>query len=146
MGIVIRQAGEEDFAAIYKLIKEFAVFQKTPEKVTITPEQMASDKDIFRCIVAVDESGEIIGYATYYYVYFSWSGKAGYLDDLYVTMPYRKQAVGKILLEKVAAICKENNCKKLRWQVSKWNKNAIEFYKAIGAVLDDTEMNCDLYF
>jgi hypothetical protein len=38
-----------------------------------------------------------------------------------------------------------SQCKKMRWQVSKWNSDAITFYKSIGAVIDDVEINCDLY-
>ena len=35
-------------------------------------------------------------------------------------------------------------CKKLRWQVSNWNKNAIDFYKKMGASIDDMEINCEM--
>ncbi len=50
MDISIRKAIEQDFEEIFVLIKEFAVFQKTPEKVTITPDQMIQDKDMFQSL------------------------------------------------------------------------------------------------
>ena len=60
MKILIRKAYETDFPEIIDLIKEFALFQKTPEKVSISLGQMIKDKDIFRCLVAVVEN-EIVG-------------------------------------------------------------------------------------
>ena len=39
---------------------------------------------------------------------------------------------------------KESGCKTVRWLVSRWNVNAIEFYKSIGAEVYETEMVCVL--
>ncbi len=141
---VIRLSGAEDIPHIYSMIRDFAVFQQTPEKVSVTPEQMLADKDLFRCFVAENEQGEIIGFASFYFTYFSWSGRGLYLDDLYVKEAYRKQHAGSSLLNAVIDLAKKERCKKVRWQVSNWNKNAIDFYKKMGAVVDDTEINCDL--
>lgn len=144
MDISIRKATEQDFEEIFVLIKEFSVFQKTPEKVTVTPGQMIQDKDMFQCLVAVTGDKKIIGFASYFFTYYSWSGKGLYLDDLYVQDFFRKQQIGKKLLDAVIDIAKKENCKKVRWLVSGWNTNAIEFYKKMGAVIDSTDVNCDL--
>ena len=142
--IIIRKAVPADFAGILLLLKEFAQFQKTPQKVTITAEQMQAEKDLFQCMVAESVDGQIVGFITFFPAYYSWSGKAMYVDDLYVTEEYRKRRIGKMLLDTVIQMAKEENCKKVRWQVSHWNINAILFYKSIGALIDDTERNCDL--
>jgi len=143
MEIVIRKAESKDFEAVHKLIKEFAIFIKTPEKVKITPEQMRNDKDFFKCLVAVD--GErIIGFATYFFSYYSWTGKAIYLDDLYVSEEFRGNGIGSMLFDKVMELGKNENCFKMKWQVSNWNQKAQEFYKSRGAIIDDVEINCDL--
>ena len=144
MSITIRKADSSDFAAIFSLIKEFSIFQKTPEKVIITLEQMMADANIFQGFVAEKDNKDIIGFASFYFTYYSWSGRGLYLDDLYVTETYRNKGVGKMLLEKVIALAKNSQCKKVRWQVSKWNSNGIEFYKKMGATVDDMEANCDL--
>lgn len=144
MAIIIRKADQQDFATILRLIKEFAVFQKTPEKVTITLEEMIGDANLFQCFVAEAENKTIVGFASFFFTYYSWSGKALYLDDLYVKEAYRKLGIGKMFLEAVIAVAKNSQCKKIRWQVSKWNTNAIDFYKKIAASIDDTEINCDL--
>jgi hypothetical protein len=44
----------------------------------------------------------------------------------------------------VINLAKQEQCKKVRWQVSGWNSNAIAFYKKMGANIDSTEINCDL--
>jgi GNAT superfamily N-acetyltransferase len=142
--IMVRQANENDFPEIFSLIREFVVFQKTPEKLTLTLEQMKDEKRFFKAFVAVNESGKIVGFASYYFAYYSWSGKAIYLDDLYVTASSRGQNAGTRLLNALIELAKKNEFKKIRWQVSKWNSKAIDFYKKLGAEIDDTEMNCDL--
>lgn len=144
MNVTIRKANQQDFPTILALIKAFAIFQKTPEKVTITLEQMIASENLFQCFIAETGSKKIAGFASFYFVYNSWSGKGIYLDDLYVSDAFRKQGVGKLLLQAIIQLAKDEHCKKLRWQVSKWNANAIDFYKSIGAVIDDTEINCDL--
>ena len=144
MNISIRKANENDYPAILLLIKEFAIFQKTPEKVTITLDQMIKEKDFFRCIIAEDESIGIIGFATYFFAYYSWSGKTLYLDDLYVSTSFRGNKTGTRLLQEIISLAKREQCKKVRWQVSKWNTHAIDFYKKTGAIIDETEINCDL--
>ena len=145
MNCTIRKAAPADFEAIFFLIKEFALFQQTADKVSITLEQMHADKNLFQCFVATTSDGKIIGFATFFFAYYSWSGKALNLDDLYVTQQFRKQGIGKMLLDKVIALAKKEDCKKLRWQVSGWNTNAISFYKKIGAYIDGADINCDLY-
>jgi len=52
--------------------------------------------------------------------------------------------VGKQLLNKVLILAKESGCHKMRWQVSVWNSEAIDFYKSLGAIVDPVEQNCDL--
>lgn len=70
--------------------------------------------------------------------------QAIYLDDLYVQESSRKYGIGKRLLLAVIDFGKEHKCRTVRWQVSRWNINAIEFYKEIGAEVEDTEMICVL--
>ena len=143
MKIIIRAAKSSEFVDIHNLIKEFSEFIKTPEKVKITPEQMVLDEKYFKCLIATD-GNVILGFATYFFAYYSWTGKAIYLDDLYVRQKYRGQGIGSKLLDQIIEIGKTEDCYKVKWQVSNWNKKAQEFYKSRGAIIDDTEINCDL--
>lgn len=139
-------AKESEYWSVIQLIKEFAAFIKTPEKVSITVEQMIQDKEYFNCLVAVNESDEIVGFATYFYTFYSWTGKSLYLDDLFVPEQYRGKKIGSRLLDQAFEIAKRENCRKIRWQVSNWNAKAIAFYKQKGATIDETEINCDFVF
>ena len=140
----IRPATEADFEAILGLIKELALFEKAPEKVINTVEQMKAEQAYFQAWVAKKTDGEVIGFALFYFVYYTWVGKSLYLDDLYVKQAYRGHKIGSKLLDKVIEIGKQNECKRIRWQVLDWNTPAIEFYKKLGAGLDDEWINCDL--
>lgn len=144
MKVFVKRADEQDFPKILDLIKEFSVFQGAREKVTITLEQMIQERAYFQCFIAENEDKEVVGYVTFFFAYYSWTGKAVYLDDLYVREVFRKQGVGKQLLQSVIDFAKEEQCRKVRWQVSKWNANAIAFYNRMGAQIDEVEINCDL--
>lgn len=144
MNVFVKKANEQDFPRILNLIKEFSVFQGAPEKVTVTLEQMIKESAFFQCFIAENENKEVLGYVSFFFAYYSWTGKAVYLDDLYVREVFRKQGVGKMLLQSVIDFAKEEQCRKVRWQVSKWNANAIAFYKSMGAQIDEVEINCDL--
>lgn len=141
--VTIRKSTEHDLKAIFELIVDFAHFIKTPEKVTITLDQMMADKELFKCLVAEDDK-KIVGFASYYFTYFSWTGKASYLDDLYVIPAYRNQKIGTKLMDYFIEISKLENCKQARWQVSNWNKEAIAFYKKRGCKINEVDVNCDL--
>ena len=142
MNIILRKADENDFPVIISLIKEFSVFQKKPERVTITLEQMIKDKNNFQCIVAVIKK-EIVGFTTFFFTYYSWTGKGLYIDDLYVKESFRKQAIGTKLLGTIIDLAKDKQCKNVRWLVSNWNLNAIDFYKNMGATIDEVDLNCN---
>ena len=144
MPIAIREANEKDFTSILELLKEFSVFQGTPEKLTISLAQMLENKELFLCFIAETDNREIVGLASCFFAFYSWTGKALYLDDLYVKELFRNQGIGRNLLDMVIQHAKTQNCRKVRWQVSKWNTNAIGFYKNMGAVIDELEINCDL--
>ncbi len=144
MPFKIRLAAENDFTAIHILNKEFAQFIKTPQKFIITLEQMLEEQEYFQCLVVENKEGVIIGFATTFIAWYSWIGKSMYLDDLYIIEKYRGNKVGSQLMDAVFQLAREQNCKKVKWEVSKWNKNAIDFYKKMGAIIDDVNTNCDL--
>jgi len=141
--ITIRKADEKDFPAILDLIKELATFEKAPNKVTTTVEQMKKEKDFFHCLIAETEEKEIVGIALYFFAYYTFVGKSLYLPDLIVKESFRGRKIGTALLKKIFDLAKEQHCKKVRWRVHHLNKPAINFYKKAGAAIDDEWNNCD---
>ncbi len=144
MNIHITPIAEQDFEQLFQLIQEFATFQQMPEKVINSAAQMQQEKEFIHGFVAKDENVQIHGYVTFFFAYYTWTGKSLYMDDLYVSQTYRGQEIGTRLINKVIAHAREHNCYKLRWQVSNWNEPAIRFYESLGATVDRIELNCDL--
>lgn len=144
MHFKIRKAEEADFAKMIELFKEFAAFEMLPHKMVNSVDRMKDEKELFNCFVAETADKLIIGYVTCFFSYHTWIGKCLYMDDLYVKESFRKRGVGRELLNVVMEYAKEEKCHKLRWQVSSWNKNAQDFYRSIGAEIDNVELNCDL--
>lgn len=66
MEFTIRRAGEDDFPAILALINELAEYERSPDAVTNTVEQMHREKDHFRCFVAESPEHVILGMALYF--------------------------------------------------------------------------------
>jgi len=146
MTVNTRKIEQCDFPVLISLFKEFALFEKQPEKMINSVEQMLSEAEYLTGFVAVNSEDEVLGYVTYFWGYYTWIGKSLYMDDLYVRPNFRSTGVGTMLINEVIAFAKAENCKKLRWQVSEWNQPAIDFYKSLGANVDAVESNCDLVF
>jgi len=143
MDFNIRYATEEDFPAILSLIRELAAFEKAPEKVTNSVEQMKQEQELFRCLVAETGTREIVGIALYFFAYFTWVGKSLYVDDLYIKKTFRKQKIGSALLKRIFEVANSEGCKRVRWQVLSWNQPALQLYMKSGASIDGEWLNCD---
>ena len=144
----IRQAQRGDELAIYQLIKDLATFEKAPDEVTNTAEELAKhlfDNSICEAIVYELEN-EIVGFALYYISYSTWKGVCLYLEDFYVKPETRGLGVGSKLFDEVVEIAKEKKVKRMDWQVLDWNQSAIEFYKYKNAILDPEWVNGRIYF
>lgn len=139
--MIIRDASITDFDAVYALNQEFARLYKSEDKLTLTKEQLIADRDLFHCRVA-EVGGKVVGFSTCFMAYYTWVGKALYLDDLFVTESHRDQNIGDKLLNDVIEKAGELNCVRVVWQVSDWNKKAQAFYKRKGAIIERGELNC----
>ena len=149
MSIVIRDAVRGDVPAMFELIKELALYEKAPEQVTNTVEQMYIDgfgeNPIFGTIVSeVDD--EIVGMALYYHRYSTWKGKRLYLEDLIVSETMRGRGLGEKLLNAIIEKARQTACTGLMWQVLDWNEPAINFYKKFGARFDEGWVNVHIDF
>lgn len=142
--IHIEKATPNDVEAIFKLIYELAIYEKAPEKVSNSPEQLLKDgfgeHPLFVCFVA-KINNEIVGISFCYTRYSTWIGKCLYLEDLIVTEKQRGNGLGKALLEHTLNYAKENDYKRVNWQVLDWNISAINFYQTFNAQLDSEWVN-----
>jgi GNAT superfamily N-acetyltransferase len=137
----IRKGNPEDMEAVLGLIKELAVFEKEPDAVLITVEDLIRDGfglvPLFQVLVAEIEN-EIVGIALYYYRYSTWKGKTIHLEDLVVKEKMRGAGVGFALYSEIIKQGKKDKVRRIEWNVLDWNTPAIHFYKNSGAkILDD---------
>ncbi|MEM6845197.1 MAG: GNAT family N-acetyltransferase [Bacteroidota bacterium] len=149
MSINLRDGIKEDLPQVLQLIKELAEFEREPQEVEITLRELEQDgfgtKPVFDFFVAEDtEQNKIVGLALYFYSYSTWKGKCIYLEDLIVTEAYRGRGIGKQLLDQVIRKAKEEDARRVVWQVLDWNTPAIEFYKSLGASLLPEWVTCRL--
>ncbi len=144
----IRIAKRSDVPAIFALIQELALYEKAPEQVTNTAEQLSVDlfdEHLCEAIVAELDS-EIIGFALYYSSYSTWKGACLYLEDFYVKEEFRKLGIGQQLFDEIVLIAKARNVKRMDWQVLEWNEQAIRFYEKQQALLDPEWLNGRMFF
>lgn len=136
MSFTIRKGEKADMHSVLNLITELAVFEKEPDAVEITVDNLIedgfSDNPKFKVFVA-EENSTIIGIALFYERYSTWKGKTIHLEDLMVTENKRKLGAGKALYSAVLKYAYEHNFNRVAWEVLDWNSNAIEFYKSTGA-------------
>ena len=144
MKYTVRKGKLEDCNSYLKLIQELADYEKAPNEVAITVEDLKKDgfgaNRIFGSFTAIQDN-EVIGMAIYYEKYSTWKGRSLYLEDLIVTESKRGIGAGKALFEAVMIEAKTRNCGRMEWQVLDWNQPAIDFYKSYGAELDSTWVN-----
>ena len=147
MNVIIRKAIKEDIPFVLDLIKELALYEKAPQEVTNTVEEMVkdgfSDHPVYFCDVA-ELNGSVVGIAIYFIKYSTWKGKAIYLDDILVTEKMRGKGIGKLLFNNVLKISHASGANQLHWQVLDWNTPAINFYKKYPTDFDNEWINCKL--
>jgi len=148
MNFTVRKAIKKDTADIFRLIKELAEYEKAPQEVKVTLQELENDgfgpNPVYNAFIAEIE-GKIVGMALYYVKYSTWKGRCIYLDDIIVNIEYRRKGIGGKLFEEVIKVCKTMDFRKLDWQVLDWNEPAIEFYKKYSTVFDDSWINCTLH-
>lgn len=143
----IRPGTREDIPRALELIKELASYERAPDEVIATVEQMERDgfgpHPIFGFFVA-EKSGSIVGISLYYWRYSTWKGKRLYLEDIIVTEKERGKGAGKLLFDRTMKLAVDEGCTGMMWQVLEWNEPAINFYRKYGAKLDEEWTNCSL--
>lgn len=139
--MIIRIATKNDMPSVLELIQELAIFEKEPEAVEVTAEDLVrdgfSENPLFECFVA-EEKNEIIGMALYYYRFSTWKGKTIHLEELIVKEDKRGTGAGFALYTEIIKKGKAENVRRIEWNVLDWNTPAIDFYEKSGAnVLKD---------
>ncbi len=124
--------------AVLELIKELAAFEKEPEAVVVTVDELVRDgfgpTPLFHTFVA-EQDNEIIGMALFYYRYSTWKGRTNHLEDLIVKEDKRGTGAGSALYREVIRFAKNDGVRRVEWVVLNWNTHAIQFYERSGAAI-----------
>ena len=138
MSFIIRDAILDDMPKVIELIKELALFEKEPQAVIVTVDDLCKDgfgkNPLFHCFVA-DIDGIIAGIALVYPRYSTWKGKTIHLEDLIVKEEMRGNGIGNALFEEVIKYGHGLGVKRIEWNVLDWNEPAIKFYENKGAIV-----------
>jgi len=137
----IRPATIQDAPLLKTLVHEFAEYDKLAHEASVTEEDLARDgfgaNPKFRAVIA-EWDGKVAGYAVFFEFYSTFQGRAGlFLDDIFVRADFRKHGIGKALLAHVAGVAWKESYFCVRCEILDWNKEAIEFYRSLGAVFLD---------
>ena len=136
MKIKIRQATKGDMKEVRDLIVELAVFEKEPNAVEVTTEDLQisgfGSNPMFTCFVA-EIDNRIVGMALVYFRFSTWKGKVVHLEDMVVKESMRGQGVGEALYAEVIKYGYSQGVKRIQWDVLSWNEGAIRFYERSGA-------------
>jgi GNAT superfamily N-acetyltransferase len=133
----IRPATVADVPVILELIRELATYERAPNEVTATEEQLVDvlfgPRPAAEVLLAFEEETPV-GFAVFFHNFSTWLGRPGlYLEDLFVRPQQRGKGYGRALLVHLAKIAHERGCGRMEWAVLDWNEPAIQFYKKLGA-------------
>lgn len=136
----LRPATEADVPALAGLIRELAVFEHLEHLMTATEADLAhhlfGPRAAAEAVVAEGEGGALVAFALFFGNFSTFLGKPGlYLEDLYVQPAQRGAGVGRALLKHLGRLAVERGCGRFEWCVLDWNRNAIDFYEAMGATV-----------
>lgn len=134
----VRIALEEDMPQVLELIRELARFEKEPDAVHISAEDLVkegfSDQPLFQCFVA-EANEDIVGMALVYFRFSTWKGRTLHLEDLIVKEAYRGKGIGEALYTAVMKYGYGQGVKRVEWVVLDWNYGALKFYERSGATI-----------
>jgi len=136
-GFQIRPASVNDVPIILQLIRNLAAYERAPDEVVATKEQLVDvlfgERPVAEVLLAF-EGDAPVGFAVYFFNFSTWLGRPGlYLEDLFVEPEKRGKGYGRALLVELAKIARDRGCGRMEWAVLDWNEPAIKFYRALGA-------------
>ena len=122
MKISISKLNSSDVEEVKKLlIESFSINYK--KKINLNA--LTDSKSVF--IVAKDGQA-IVGYASLHLLN-KLNRKTGLIEDVAVNKKYRGLGIGKLIVNKLIELSKENNCDKI---ILNSNEEYLNFYKKIG--------------
>ncbi len=141
----LRRATAADLPAIKQMAREFIDYLNAidgPEAIDAAIfdriERLAFGSEPLCTIELAEIDGTPVGYMIWFIgVETNGFEPALHIADLYVRDAWRERGIGRVFMDRAAALLRERGGRTLFWVV--WNKNqvAIEFYRRLGAEIWD---------
>ena len=133
--IRVRLATAEDCGLILHFIRELAIFEKAPDAVVATEDDLRrhgfGPSPRFEALIA-ELDGEPAGLALFHTRFSTWLGQPTlFLEDIFVAQAARKHGVGRELMTALARIALDRDWGRIDFHVLDWNP-ARGFYKRLG--------------
>lgn len=138
----VRDATAADIPALLDLMRGLARYERYAPDFRVTEavllaQGFGAGAPDFEALVAEAEGG-VLGMAVHYMVPFTYRARPTlYLKELYVAEAGRNRGAGAALLTALARRARERGCALVKWQVARWNSDAMRFYERFGARPDD---------
>ena len=144
MPIVIRPAEAPDRSAVKRMLAEFIAYLNAIEPVEedvdldYLLDQSFGPDPVCKTLIA-ERNGEPLGYVSFHpgvwEIY-----RALYVISLFVSAEARGTGAGRALMDAVKAVGREQQAKRIVWEVWRKNPLAIDFYKGIGGEVFDENL------
>ena len=137
LDITIRPAALDDMPTVHQLVEELAIYEHGENEFWLRSSDYTSyfAQGLFECDVAVYQ-GQVIGMMIYYPTFSTWKGPMLRLEDFIITEKFRRQGVGRLLLDHFIDLARTRNMALVIWEVLDWNTPAINFYKKYNTIFD----------
>lgn len=139
----IRPIERQDCPTLLTLVKALAAEEKKEDAVKARAADYETAFFVEKTAKAlvVEDEGILIGYAIYYYRFYSYeANRVLWIDDLFVARSFRQQHLGIRLIQSLAQIASDQQCSHMEWGCLPANTKALAFYARLGAVIDDSHI------
>ena len=136
MSAGIRWARPEDMDELVRLCAEHATYERSSFHPAGKEEALArmlfAPEARLRCLFA-EMDNRIIGYATFSVEVSTWDAdRYMHMDCLFLRPEARSKGIGRALMRRIAQEALAQGVKRMQWQTSSFNVDAIRFYDRLG--------------
>jgi len=145
---MIAAVTEADLPELLPLMRGYCDFyevEPTDDELLALARALIADPDQGVQLIARDEDGGVVGFAT---VYWTWqtlsAARLGVMNDLFVAEPARGGGAADALIAACVERCRERGARELAWQTAQTNLRAQAVYERVGAKRDERWLDYSL--
>ncbi len=139
--MTIRECRQGEEKILLSLIKELAEYEHMLDEVTGTEKDIIDTifiKKLANVLLIESDENKVVGYVLYFYSYSTFLCKGGiYIEDIYVRENYRGLGYGTKVFTYFKEKCKEEDLGRIEWSCLNWNEPSLNFYKNLGATVEE---------